>query len=643
MCGILGYSGSFSPSLLPRANRLQAHRGPDDEGIYVDEKMGIGLGHVRLSIIDLSPHGHQPMVARGGDLCLVFNGEIYNFRELRDELSRSGHRFSGKSDTEVLLRMYEAHGESMLCRLNGIFAFAIWDSKERSLFVARDAIGVKPLYYYVGAKGFAFASEIKALLQLVPETRDLDVAALHRYLSFLWCPGVGTPLRSVRKVAPGEALVIRDGEIARRWAWYELPGLRGVAADLGTQDALKATVDKLRDAVRRQIVSDVPVGAFLSGGLDSSSIVVFAREVLPEIRCFTIESVGGQESGATHDLPYARRVAEHLGVALDVVRVDADRMALDLAGMVAQLDEPLADPAALNVLYISRLAKQHGIKVLLSGAGGDDIFSGYRRHLALNYEGYYQWLPRPVLSKLAWASERLDQRNPRFRRLTKLLSGTGLADDARLVNYFAWAKESELLGLYSREFRSQLGSTVAATPMFEFLQRVPPSVSSLERMLLLEQRFFLADHNLAYTDKMSMAAGVEVRVPFLDLDLIDHAARIDTRIKQKGRVGKWVLKKAMEPYLPNDVIYRPKAGFGAPLRKWMRGGPLQPMLDDVLSPASLRRRGLFDPRSVQDLIRDNRDGRVDGSYTLLSILSIELWCRAYIDSVPQATSRVLVE
>jgi asparagine synthase (glutamine-hydrolysing) len=307
-------------------------------------------------------------------------------------------------------------------------------------------------------------------------------------------------------------------------------------------------------------------------------------------------------------------------------------MALDLAGMVAQLDEPLADPAPLNVMYISQLARDSGIKVLLSGAGGDDIFTGYRSHRALNYEGLFRWLPRPALSKLAAVSERLDQRNPFFRRLSKLLSGLELTGDARLVSHLAWAKESELLGLYSREFRSELGSTIAATPMFDFLEGVPSSASSLERMLLLEQRFFLTDHNLTYTDKMSMAAGVEVRVPFLDLDLIEHAARIDIRVKQKGRVGKWVLKKSMEPYLPREVIYRPKTGFGAPLRKWMRGA-LQPMLEDVLSPESLGRRGLFNSRSIQDLIRKNREGRVDASYTLLSICCIELWCRAYVDSV----------
>ena len=630
MCGIAGYSGAFDPQGIDLANQRQAHRGPDDVGKFFDAAAGVGLGHVRLSILDLSPMGHQPMVSEDGLVVLVFNGEIYNFRELRAEFVSKGHRFRGQSDTEVLLQLYIAEGPAMLKRLNGIFALALWDKRDQTLFLARDALGVKPLYYSEGAKGFAFASEIKALLCLVPETKDLDVPALHRYLSFLWCPGEGTPLRGVRKLLPGEAMLVHSGKIRRRWVWYQLPVFRGVTEDLAEEDAITGTVDVLRRAVQRQLVSDVPVGSFLSGGLDSSAVVAFAREQAADIRCFTIESVGGQEPGTADDLPYARRVAQHLGVRLDVVRVDAGRMADDLERMVVQLDEPLADPAPLNVLYISQLARQQGVKVLLSGAGGDDVYTGYRRHVAVQYEHFWRWLPASMRGGLEGWTSGLDQRNSPFRRLAKLFNGAGENGDAAVTAYFRWGREADLLALYTPEVRATLQQTCAAGPLLEFLKPLPASVRPMNKMLALEQRFFLADHNLIYTDKMSMAAGVEVRVPFLDLEVVEHAARIPPGLKQRGRIGKWVLRKAMEPYLPREVIYRPKTGFGAPLRRWMRH-ELRPLLGDLLSVDRLKRRGLFDPAAVQRLIAQNDSGRVDAAYVLLSLLSVEIWCLAFLD------------
>lgn len=633
MCGIVGYSGPFSPDLLACANRRQSHRGPDDSGEFVDKDAGVGLGHVRLSILDLSPLGHQPMADDAQSAVIVFNGEIYNFKELREDLEGRGHRFRGSSDTEVLLYLYIEHGERMVRFLNGIFAFAIFDRKRRDLFLARDALGVKPLYYTDVGSGFAFASEIKSLMCLVPEARELDIPSLHRYLTFQWCPGEGTPLKGVRKLGPGEAMVVREGAITRRWRWYDLPiGVEGNGS-LSESSYVTGTAGQLREAVHRQLVSDVPVGAFLSGGLDSSAVVAFAKERLPEIRCFTIEIEAGDDEGTAYDLPYAKRVAKHLNVPLEVVRIDAGRMAGDLERMVAQLDEPLGDPAPLNVLYICSLARQHDVKVLLSGAGGDDIFTGYRRHLAVSYERLWRWLPRPVRLSLDRGSANLDQRRPLFRRLAKLFRGAGLDGDQRLANYFAWARESELLALYTSEFRIGLQGTTAMSPMLDFLNRAPASSSDLERLLSLDQRFFLADHNLIYVDKMSMATGVEVRVPFLDLELVDYASRIPIGLKQRGSVGKWILKRAMEPYLPKDVIYRPKTGFGAPLRRWMRHD-LRTIVGDILSPECLARRGLFDPEAVQRLIVQNERGNVDGAYTLFSLLTIEIWCRAFLDGAP---------
>jgi asparagine synthase (glutamine-hydrolysing) len=377
------------------------------------------------------------------------------------------------------------------------------------------------------------------------------------------------------------------------------------------------------------MVADVPVGAFLSGGLDSSAVVVFARESNPGIRCFTIEAVGGQEQGETDDLPYARRVAKHLDVPLDAIRIDAGRMAGDLERMVWQLDEPLADPAPLNVLYISQLAREQGIKVLLSGAGGDDLFTGYRRHRAIQAERLWSWLPAPALELLERGTACLDQRRAVSRRVAKLFRGASRRGNDRIVSYFEWARRPDLRALYSDAFLEQLGSSDAADPMEDFLAPLPSSVPAIERMLALEQRFFLPDHNLIYTDKMSMAVGVEVRVPFLDLELVDLAGRIAPSAKQRGQVGKWALKRAMERYLPHDVIYRPKTGFTAPLRRGMRHD-LRTLVGDLLRPEAVRRRGLFRPEAVQLLVEANADGRVDASHTVLSLLCIEIWCRRFL-------------
>ncbi len=632
MCGIIGYSGRFDESALRVGLASITHRGPDDEGVFIDSNAGIGLGHRRLSILDLSPLGHQPMLAPEGGVVICYNGEVYNFRELRAGLEARGHSFIGHSDTEVILHLYLEHGESMLSMLNGIFAVAIWDPRNETLLLARDGLGVKPLYLVTNSRGLAFASELKALLPLAPESRTLDPEAINRYLTFLWCPGEGTPLKEIRKVLPGEALAIKNGKISRRWIYYKLPVFRGVHADLSEREAIDGTLTHLRTAVHRQLVADVPVGAFLSGGLDSSAIVALAREIDPNIRCFTIDAGGALNPGDADDLPYAHRVARHLKVPLEVIKLDPSRMLGELEWMITQLDEPLADFAALNAHYICKLAREHDMKVLLSGAGGDDLFTGYRRHTAVNYQRWWEWLPAGARRAIERLGAGLDQRRGLARRMTKLVRGAGLDGDERIASYFAWAPRGQLAGLYSRSFKESLGKSRAETPLLEFLHPLPSSVSALDRMLACEQRFFLADHNLNYTDKMAMAVGVEVRVPFLDYELVDFAQRIPLSVKQRGRVGKYVLKRAMEPYLPHEIIYRPKAGFGVPLRRWVRED-FKPVIQDLLGPERIRARGIFDYAAVARLIAANDEGRVDASYTILSMLSIEMWSRHFVDGV----------
>jgi asparagine synthase (glutamine-hydrolysing) len=623
-------------------DRLE-HRGPDDRGTWQSPTAMLELGHTRLSIIDLSEAGHQPMITPDGRAVLVYNGELYNHRELRARLEARGHRFRGHSDTEVVLAMYTEFGRDMLNELNGMFALGLVDRHRQELWLARDALGVKPLYFTESAQGFAFASELKALLRLMPVARTLDVQALYRYLSFLWCPGTATPLAAVSRLAPGEQLVVRDGRVMlrERWARHSI----GASAVTTPAAAARSVAEALRTAVQRQLVADVPVGAFLSGGLDSSAIVAFAREQIPSLDCFTIVPVGGDDAGDTSDLPFARRVARELGVRLHEVSISSARMAGELEHMVYRLDEPIADPAPLNVLFMSELARRSGIKVLLSGAGGDDLFTGYRRHQALAAERAWQWLPRPVRRGLrlgsaalarGWMEAGLPSQGPAgvgsawTRRAAKAFAHADQSGDNRLLGYFAWGDQALLRGLFAPEHRAQLTPEALHAPMLDHLDGLPAGLQPLERMLALEQRFFLGDHNLPYADKMSMAAGVEVRVPFLDRDLVALANSLPMALKQRGRQGKWILKRAMEPHLPREVIYRPKTGFGAPLRRWIRG-ELGDLLADVLSPQRLRERGLFDPVRVQALLEQNRRGEVDAAYPILSLCCVELWCRHFVD------------
>ena len=344
MCGIAGFQGRFAPEILRLFNDALSHRGPDDSGEWYSARALVGLAHRRLSIIDISALGHQPMENRPRTAVIVFNGEIYNFRELRADLEHSGHSFRGHSDTEVLLALYEAKGEAMLSLLNGIFAFAIWDDAARSLFLACDVMGVKPLYFAQTAEGFLFASELKALMGAGTIPATIDVASLFRTLAYLWSPGGATPIQGVRRLGPGEALRVKDCRIVRQWTWARSTWL-GEPINVGADETARRVEQSLRTAVHRQMVADVPVGAFLSGGVDSSAVVAMALEKSPRIDCFTIDAGGVCDRGMVDDLPYARQVARHLGVTLHVVRIDSSKMAQDLEQMVVHLDEPLTDPA----------------------------------------------------------------------------------------------------------------------------------------------------------------------------------------------------------------------------------------------------------------------------------------------------------
>lgn len=645
MCGIVGFylkSKNKQKCVLDLGKAITSleHRGPDNQGYYYSESRKIGLGHTRLSIQDVSLSANQPMITKDKRFIIIFNGEIYNFLELRESFSKKiDNEFNWEtiSDTEVLLNIFSYYIKSkksikeFLLLLNGMFSFAIWDSHTEELFIARDAIGIKPLYYVSNNDGFFFSSEIKSLINLGINIGEVDYRALDRYLTYIWCPGEETASKNVKKFLPGNALIIKKGIIKDQFSWYSLPIISQKSKIFNKDICVDLTRKYLREAVKKQMISNVPVGAFLSGGLDSSSIVSYAREFNPKIDCFTIKSKDYlDKDGYVDDYSYAVRVSKLLNVSLHVVEVDDSILINSIEDMIYQLDEPIADPAAINVYLISNLARKYGIKVLLSGTGGDDIFSGYRRHLAIELEPYWNYLPYSIRKFLKNKTSNLNVRKPLLRRFREAFRGADLDEEERLINYFSWIEKKDLQRLYSDNFLQKLNDSSSDKQIKNYLSNVSSDLPQLEKMLLIEQRFYLPDHNLLYTDKMSMKAGVEVRVPFLDLDLVDFASQIPNKYKQRGFQGKWILKKAMEAYLPKEIIYRPKTGFGVPIRKWVKN-ELKDWIYENLSPEKIKARGLFDPSSVKKLIEDNLNENIDASWTLFSMACIEIWLRKFKD------------
>lgn len=631
MCGLTGYIGNFDKELLLKMVPSLSHRGPDDQGFWQSEDLVIGLGHTRLSILDLSSAGHQPMKTEDDNFVIVYNGEIYNFQELRSDLEKSGVVFQSKTDTEVILKGYAYFGFDFFKKLNGIFAFAIFNKVENSLLLIRDGMGVKPLYLGKTPKGYIFSSEMKTLLIEKSLSRELNERGIVNYLSFLWSPGKTTLLKSVEKVLPGEAILFRNGKLEKQWFYYDIP-FTAKTTDISEKEAIDKLDNLLEQAVRRQLIADVPVGAFLSGGLDSSTLCHYAsRESNNRFDCFTIDLSPEdlKKEGITNDLPYAQKVAKHLDVKLHTISVGSDAIK-HLDKMIYHLDEPQADPAILNTLFIAQLARENNIKVLLSGAGGDDLFTGYRRHYALMQEKHWAGLPQVMRKGLKLSSSLLPDQYPLTRRIKKAFSYADLDSSQRLASYFLWCSPDRVCGLLNKDRFSSISENQVLDPLLNTLKRLPPGVSELNKMLYLEQKHFLPDHNLNYTDKMTMAVGVEARVPFLDNDLIDFACSLPDHLKQNGPVGKYILKKTMEKYLPHEIIYRPKTGFGAPLRRWLKV-ELKNLTDETLSEVSITRRGIFNYKAVKKLVEDDRLGKVDASYTIFGLICLEMWMKQFID------------
>jgi asparagine synthase (glutamine-hydrolysing) len=625
MCGIHGIiqidGTPADPALLSRMGLVTAHRGPDDEGIYADGPCAIGMR--RLSIIDLSG-GHQPISSQDGRLWLVCNGEIYNFRELRRELEARGHHFKTHSDSEVLLYAYLEFGDNFVERLNGMFGFALWDGNRRRLVLGRDRLGIKPLYVANNGKRLAFASEAKALLELPGIDRELDPAAVSSYLQLGYVPAPQSMFRGIRKLPPATLLVVENGTVEQRRYWRMPHEVDRRVSEGEWTERLRAGMEQ---SVRMQMVSDVPLGAFLSGGVDSSGVVAFmARTSAQPIKTYAIGFEGSRADAYYNELPYARRVAELFGTDHREIVVKPDVVSL-LPRLLWHMDEPVSDTAFITTFLVSEFARQD-VTVILSGVGGDELFGGYRRYLGNHYQKQFERLPRWVRTGATALAEKLpsDRHSPLLNtlRLAKgFLSSTNQSLEARYgayVQVFSPEGKARLLRVDQQESFDAIGSAFSAADADD----------ALNRMMMVDAETQLPDDLLMLTDKMSMATSLECRVPLLDHELVELAARMPENVKIRGGRLKHAMKNALADVLPPDILGRQKRGFGTPIGAWLKDG-LKPLLTRMLDEPTIARRGLFDYQEVSKLIAHHEANRIDGTDQLVALMNLEIWSRIYLD------------
>ncbi|MGH3684403.1 MAG: asparagine synthase (glutamine-hydrolyzing) [Pseudonocardiaceae bacterium] len=625
MCGIAGtFLWPGGGPLTDRLTAAVAHRGPDGMGRYAHAAGGgeVQLGHRRLSILDLSPTGAQPMVRDG--LTLVYNGELYNYPELRHELASSGVRFHGSSDTEVLLEAWRRWGPTCLPRLRGMFAFAVFDERTGELVLARDQLGIKPLFFLRRGAGMVFCSELKALAATLGAALHIDDSALVASLLYYWVPESRCAFREVQKLPPGSWLRCRpDGTIERGRFW----SIRDVA-----EEAAGAPVPDLgaviADSTRRHLLADVPVATFLSGGLDSSYLTALAARD-QEMSAYTIgfRAQDTRWEAMPDDLRYARQVAERFGVKLEEIEIAPQILDL-LPRIVYHLDEPIGDPAAINTFLICSAAREAGIKVLLSGMGADELFGGYRKHLAnvlaVRYRGVPHVLRTPirvVVGRIPVASSRRGYRSVRFAK--RFLSFAELPEETAFRRSYTMYDRLELLNLVSPDLSDVVDDVLTEHAEVYADQALDDFVN---RMCLTDARMFLPGLNLTYTDRASMAASTEVRVPFVDVEVVKAAFSIPGPHKIVGRRGKVALKQAALSILPPEIVHRPKGLFSAPLRAWM-SRDLAPMVAEVVAEGALVSSGFLRQDALRRLVAEDSSGQQDRSKHLWHVLTLEHWYR----------------
>jgi asparagine synthase (glutamine-hydrolysing) len=619
MCGITGFASAGRGGAVPGEDVLRrmcdtiAHRGPDDEGLLCDGRVGLGMR--RLSVIDIEG-GAQPIANEDGSVVTVFNGEIYNFRELRSELEAAGHVFRTHTDTEVIVHGYEQWGDDFLARLNGMFAIAVYDRRNARLLLARDPVGIKPLYYAWTPDCLVWGSEIKALLASGRVARDLDLDALGQFIAWEYCPGEMTLLKSVKKLLPGRVLSLdlatgrRD--IRRYWHLPE-PG----DAD-GRDDAywLDRVDDALRTAVRRQLVSDVPLGAFLSGGVDSSLITAAMGDAVT----FSI----GFEDPTYNELEHSTRVARHLGVRHVTEIIDAD--ALDLFDHLMHfMDDPIGDSSIFPTYLVSRLARQH-VTVSLSGDGGDELFGGYETYLAQGMARRYDALPRVVrkgVIELAIGLLRPTRaKKGLVNKAIRFVEGVQQDQRAGHARWRLFMSDALKLRIFTPEALAEMSLPITAH--IEELFSTTRNREPLAQSLYVDTFSYLADNILTKLDRMSMAVSLESRVPFLDREIVEIAFQVPDHLKIRNGISKWILKQIAERYVPSTAVYRPKEGFSVPLKHWLSEG-YRGLLDELLDAQRIQAEGIFNHAEVQRLKHEHLSGRRNHSHQLWTIMMFQAW------------------
>lgn len=628
MCGIHGIVNlrgdqTPDPAVLERMGDVTVHRGPDDSGVYAAD--GVAIGMRRLSIIDLSG-GHQPISNHDDSLWLVCNGEIYNFRTLRDELIGKGHTFKTKSDSEVVLHAYAEWGDDFVEHIDGMFGFALFDKKRRRVLVGRDRLGIKPLYYMQDEDRVIFASEAKAILEVPGVTASIDPSGLHQYLSLGYAPAPLSILEGVKKLPVASLLIIEGGKTQVRRYWNLPPRVEGHKDEQRWVDEL---LHELERSVVEQMVSDVPLGAFLSGGIDSSSIVGYmAKNSADPVRTYAIGFDTGSAGAFYNELPFAKQVADLFKTQHKEIVVRPDVVQL-MPKLLWHMDEPIADSAYITTFLVSEFARKD-VTVILSGVGGDELFGGYRRYLGEFYGQMYRYIPRAIRQRVVGpiANRLPADRHSQLLNYSRLARGFLLAAELPFP-----ARYRSYVGVYEDE---QLDRVLAAPPPMPYLAlaeafaRLPPDLDPLRAMLDVDLATQMPDDLLMLTDKMTMATSIECRVPLLDTKLVELAARMPSKYKIQGRTLKHILKRALADHLPHEILHRKKRGFGAPMGAWIKN-ELQALTHSLLSEEQVKKRGLFRPAEVTRTIQLHEANKEDHTDHILAMLNLEVWARLYID------------
>ena len=638
MCGLAGSINWQCDDVLANMINLQSHRGPDDSGIWMHQSADgsrVGLASARLSIRDLSSAGHMPMSTADGRYTIAYNGEIYNYPALRTLLEQQGYQFRSNSDTEVVLHLYQYCGQESVALLNGMFAFAIWDEVQQQMFMARDHFGIKPFYYTHTNNKLAFASELKSLTCLPDFSSKLNFEALHQYLTFLWVPEPGTMLQGVHKLPAGHFATWHKGELELTQYWTTKYPSKTSEVKHDDTELADEVRRRFSQVVKSQMQSDVPLGAFLSAGLDSSSIVACMAEHAQEpVRTYTITFPEKYRRGETtiDDPNVAARTAAHFGCLHEEIMVDPDVISL-LPKLIWHMDDPTSDPALLTAYLVNKAASKD-VTVLLSGVGGDELFGGYRKYQAQRIAEHYRRIPN-ILRR--YAIEPMLHALPSFRgtplkgsvRLAKKFAKSGSLQPAeQFIADSVYMNNNVKRSLYTPDTQQRIGGYCAQSAHRELFSTVDDA-DFLHQMLHLDCNMFMPSLNLNYNDKMSMAASVETRVPFLDwefADWVNHEVHPSQKIR--GNTTKFILREAMRPLLPDEVMTQSKAGFYAPIDYWL-SNELKPMVDEHLCTESLKKRGLFNVDYVQKMIQQQRSGRVDWSMQIWQLLTLELWMQAF--------------